>query len=1090
VLTERDLPVESRSDELEIDIPRRELRVNGVLVPLGGRAFDVLRALVEASGSTVTKSDLMARVWPDVVVGDTALQVQIFEVRKALGANRSLLRTVSGHGYRLLGDWVVRPSRDAVEPSGSPSRTVNPHSTRSGDSVREASPSVPASGHQPIYRSGDCEIDLVQRQLRIRGAAVPIGGRAFDIMAVLVEAANEIVTRGELLERIWPGVTVGGTAIDVHMSAIRKALGPHRAMLKSISGRGFCLIGAWTIQSSDALPPSSPPSRIGGSTNLPAAANDLVGRAAALEHLQQACSAWRIVTLTGPGGIGKTTLAIELARNLLPAFDAGVSLVELTSLADPNLVPLAVAEAIGLPSAGGPVSAEVVARRIGHNRLLLVLDNCEHLVGAAARLAETIIRTAPHAVILATSRETLRTVGEYVYRVPPLDVPPHDSDDAAEILGNSAVQLFLGRVESLRMAGLRDRQNLRLIASICRHLDGMPLAIEFAAARATSLGLSRVASGLKDRFALLTTGRRTALPRHQTLRAVLDWSYALLPEAERLLLHRLAIFSGGFVFEAACAVMNDYLPTEVADCIVNLVEKSVVNLEVSVPSGRWRLLETVRAYALDKLTSSGDYPLTARRHAEHFRDFFATFDPNADPEGGGDELPRFTREVDNLRAALNWTFSASGDSALGTALAAAAVKFWLAASLLAECCDWTSKALAQLDGMENSEPEMVLRSGRALAVLFSQGMTPAAHADLTRALAIAEARGSIEYQQRAVYGLWLFNMRSLPLRGTLALGQRYAELARSDADPAAMIMADLFIGTALTYLGEYVEAAELLERTILNYPVKRRYRELARLGIDPRASAIGHLSVCLFSRGLMDAAIRVGERAIEEARQVGHPIATSMAMAWPASLQFPGIGAFDTAERYIAALLEHADRYALETYHAIAMCAKGRLLAMRGDPRAGLAVLRPSFAQLKETGYRLFAAFFHGAFAETLAAAGHIDEGLAEVEPALRYAEQMDYMFVPELLRIHGSLIANRNPDDHPAPEQLFLRAVNVAHRQQALYWELCAAVSLAELWQPQGRRAEAYALLAPICQRFTEGLTAPVLVRANALLHATEGRD
>ena len=233
--------------------------------------------------------------------------------------------------------------------------------------------------------------------------------------------------------------------------------------------------------------------------------------------------------------------------------------------------------------------------------------------------------------------------------MPPLDVPPHDSGQAAEILGNSAVQPFLDRAEATHMAGLRDRQNLRSIARICRHLDGMPLAIEFAAARAASLGLAQVADGLRDRFALLTTGRRTALPRHQTLRAVLDWSYALLPNAERLLLHRLAIFAGGFSFEAACAVMREHSSADVADGIASLVEKSVVNLEQATFGGRWRLLETVRSYAMDKLTSVGDYAPTARRHADYFRNFFATFDPNADEESASADLASFTREVDNLR---------------------------------------------------------------------------------------------------------------------------------------------------------------------------------------------------------------------------------------------------------------------------------------------------------------------------------------------------------------------------------------------------------------------------------------------------------
>ncbi|SKA29814.1 non-specific serine/threonine protein kinase [Enhydrobacter aerosaccus] len=1042
-------------------------------MPIGGRAFDVLQALVEAAGIVVTKSDLMGRIWPNSIVGDNALQVHVSAIRKALGADRRLLKTVSGRGYRLLGDWTVRRSPDAADPHESSPAPLD---------------APPSASH--TYRSGDCEIDLAQRELRIHGASVPLGGRAFDLLAALVEGANELVTRDQLIERVWPGVSVKEGAIEFHISAIRKALGAHRAIIKTISGRGYRLIGAWSRHHSDQ--PRSSVSAPGATTptNLPATKIDLVGRDASLEYLQQACSAYRLVTLTGTGGIGKTALGIELARSLLPAFDGNVWLVELASLADPNLVPLAVAEAVGLPTDRGAKSADSVARDIGGRRLLLVLDNCEHLIDAATQLAESILRLSSRAVIVATSRETLRTNGEHVYRVPPLDVPPHESAQADEILGNSAVQLFLDRAEATHMVGLRDRQNLRLIANICRHLDGMPLAIEFAAARAASLGLARVADGLQDRFALLTTGRRTALPRHQTLRAVLDWSYALLPDAERLLLHRLAIFTGGFSFDAACAVMREHSPADVADGIASLVEKSVVNLEQGTPNGRWRLLETVRSYAMDKLNSAGEYGATARRHADYFRDFFATFAPPANEESASSPLASFTREVDNLRAALTWAFSAVGDPSLGGRLTAAAVHFWLATSLLDECRNWVGKALANMGDSADLEQEMVLRNGLGQSLMFTEGMTSATHSNLTRALSLAEAIGSIEYQKRAVHGLWQISLRSVELRKALQLSRRYAAFARNDADLAATRTANLMVGMSLTYLAEYVEASRLLEHAIHDHPVAQHQGEMASLGLDGLTSAFGHLSTCLLARGLIDASISAAERSIEEAQQTGQPVALCLAMTRPAGLLFPEIGAFATAERYIAAILELADRHALHTFRALATCANGRMLFMRGDPASGTTALRSGLAQMEATGYRSLQTIFRGYFAEALTAVGNADEGLAEAEAALRFAEQTEYMrFVPELLCIHGRVIAHSQPDN-PKVEQILRRAIDLSRRQGALYWELRAALALAELWQVQGHRTEAHALLSPLYQRFTEGLTTPILARANTLLQETsDGR-
>jgi non-specific serine/threonine protein kinase len=1082
-----DLEPGGRPERLELDIQRRELRINGSAIPLGGRALSVLLALAEAPGATLSKSDLMLRVWPDVVVGDTALQVQISAIRNALGTNRALLRTLSGRGYHLLGEWVVR----ALPATADPTHAQLPASVPDSEQPDKSDAQDSATGRGTIYRSDAFEIDLSLRQVRINGDTVPIGGRAFDILTVLVQTANEIVTRGNLLELVWSGVVVGETAIDVHISAIRKALGPHRTMLKTISGRGFRLVGTWTMQAGNEPPPPLSLPRDAVSTNLPAAANDLVGRATSFEFLQEACSAYRIVTLTGPGGIGKTSLAIELARSLLSRFDAGVWLVELASLADPNLIAAAVGEAIGLQADSRPTSAEGLGRVIGHDRLLLVLDNCEHLVGSAAELAEVVIRLAPNVVILATSRETLRIGGEYVYRVPPLEVPQNESDPPVEILSNSAVQMFLGLAEAPQVAGLRDGQQLRSIARICRHLDGLPLAIEFAAARSASLGLSRVAGGLENRFALLTTGRRTALPRHRTLRAVFDWSYALLPDVERLLLHRLAVFPGGFTFEAACAVMPDYPSTDVADYISSLVEKSIVTFDRTAPDGRWRLLETVRAYAMDKLAASGELQSVARCHAEYFRNLFATFNSGSSgsPETSDTEPPQYAREIDNLRAALTWTFSPVGDAMLGAALATAAVSFWLAESLLDECGKWTTRALAGLGRTGNVGQEMVLRNGLGQSLMFSEGMTPATYANLTQALSLAEALGNIEYQKRALHSLWQISLRSLELEKALQFSQRYTELAKSETDGTTARMANLMAGMSLVYRADYVEASQLLERAVQEYSEASRHRVSPSLGISAKAAALGHLSPCLFARGLIDAGVRAADRSIEEAEQIGQPVALCLALARPAGLLLPEIGALDKAERHIALMQENVDRYGLPTFRAVALCARGRVLALRGDPVAGVTAFRAGLAQFEATGYRSFLAPFRAYFAEALTAAGDADEGLAEIETALRSAEQTNYMeYVPELQCIHGRLIALRHPDD-PTAEQLFLRAIDLSRQEQALYWELRAALSLAERWRMQDRHEEAYTLLAPICQRFTEGFDAPVLRQSNAILREIESR-
>ncbi|HUD57998.1 MAG TPA: winged helix-turn-helix domain-containing protein [Acetobacteraceae bacterium] len=442
---------------------------------------------------------------------------------------------------------------------------------------------------------GRFRLDAHRRELLADGLAVPIGSRAFDILIALVEAGGRLVTKDELLRSVWSGTVVEEHNLQFQISTLRKALGPDRDFIKTISGRGYRFVA-------DIIDPAAPeeaPSSVSAAllarrpdrfplTNLPAPMSELVGLDAAVQQVQELLTERRAVTLTGPGGIGKTTLALEAARRMFPAFNGDVWLVELASLSDPDLVPSTVARAIGLKLASGEISSEAAARAIGERKLLLVLDNCEHVIDAAASLAEAVVRLCPAASVLATSRETLRIAGEYIFQVPALHVPPPHQDGPDLVLRHSAAQLFVARAQALRSDFSPNDEGLSAIAAICRHLDGIPLAIEFAAARAAALGVQQVASGLEDRFRLLTAGRRPALPRHQTLRATLDWSYDLLSDAERRLLRRLAIFPSGFTLDAATAILHDIADavSSVVVGIANLVAKSLVVLDGSAAAAR------------------------------------------------------------------------------------------------------------------------------------------------------------------------------------------------------------------------------------------------------------------------------------------------------------------------------------------------------------------------------------------------------------------------------------------------------------------------------------------------------------------------
>jgi non-specific serine/threonine protein kinase len=480
-----------------------------------------------------------------------------------------------------------------------------------------------ARDRRRIYVCGEWEVDLTRRELRARGLPVPIGDRALQIIEMLVQSAGELVTKDDLIAFAWSGAVVEDNTIQVHISQIRKVLGTDRDKLKTVWGRGYRLLGSWDIKP-DSSPIEAAATQRGPMghqicrTIVADAAMPLIGREAPVQELQDLLSNYRIVTLTGPGGIGKTVLAAEVVRLISPAIERSVAFVELASVSDPNQVPSRVMSTLGRQLGGNQISPKSVARAIGGDGLLLVLDNCEHVLGAAASLAETLVRSCPNATVLATSREFLRIEGEYVYHVPALEFPSVHEREAARVLGHSAVQLLVARITALRSNFRPHGENLAAVASICRHLDGIPLALEFAANPSAALGVHQVAALLGDRFALLKGGRRTAPPRHQSLRATLDWSYELLSERERRLLRRLAIFPAPFTLEAATPVVGD-ADSVVADGVASLVSKSLLILDGSASHRRWRMLETIRAYAQEKLSASGDVPASAL-NACHYQD--------------------------------------------------------------------------------------------------------------------------------------------------------------------------------------------------------------------------------------------------------------------------------------------------------------------------------------------------------------------------------------------------------------------------------------------------------------------------------------
>jgi predicted ATPase len=811
---------------------------------------------------------------------------------------------------------------------------------------------------------------------------------------------------------------------------------------------------------------------------------ELIGRDAELSEVTDLVTSHRIVTLIGEGGIGKTRLGIEVVRHLLGEFPDGVWIAELAPLSDPDLVSATIATALRLDLSGGRISVERFANALRGRRLMLLLDNCEHVIAAAAAITSSLLHADTAVRMLATSREPLRVEGECLYRVPPLAVPVEGTRDVDELLRHGSVRLFVARTRIADPHFVPQGRVALDVAAVCTRLDGIPLAIELAAARSAALGVVEVASRLDDRFRLLTDGHRTALPRHQTLQATLDWSWELLSERERVVLRRLSIFAGRFTLEAASAIAANEKVTEaeVVACVANLITKSLLTTDGGDTVAHYRLLETTRAYALEKLGESGEANAAARRHAEYYRQLCEAVQLGTRSE----PLVASRHHMDNLREALEWAFSPFGEAALGVALTAASVPLWFEVSLIEECYRRVERALAALPPGSNRDAhhEMRLYSALASSLPYVKGVVPEYGAAMTKALEIAESLGNIEYQLRALWGLWDFHFSEGRYRVALECAEKYRALAEHRADPGDQAIGDRLIGQIQHDLGDQPSARRHIER-MLSWCAAPVRSDIIRFRSDQQVHARACLARILWLQGFPDQAVRTAQSTVEEAQAVDHAISVCLAllMACPIVLW---VGDLDALERYIEMLIDYSTRRGLVFWRqAWGLSFQGALLIERGDVITGLQRLRTGLDELGRPSQASRFPTFRGILVRALGRAGQVSEGLAAIDEGLEWCERTGgRLAIAEWLRIKGELLLLQGGSGATsAAADYFRQALDWARRQGALSRELRAATSLAGLWREEGRIAEAHQLLGSTYDRFTEGFCTADLKAAKALI-------
>jgi predicted ATPase/DNA-binding winged helix-turn-helix (wHTH) protein len=953
------------------------------------------------------------------------------------------------------------------------------------ESEERGTPNGSAAGK--IASFGPFRLHTTERLLEKDGTPLKIGSRALDILITLLDHAPELVSKRDLIGRVWGQLVVDEVSLRVHVNTLRKRLGDggsSASYITNIPGRGYCFAGAVSWAKAEATPRNV--SR--AAPQLPREPLLMVGRDNVVRELSFQLKKQRFVSIVGAGGIGKTTIALTLAHRMLAEFEGAVHFLDLGAIEDARLLASLLASQLGLVAVSDQ-PLPVILTHLREQRLMLVFDSCEHLIEAITALAENIFRDAPQVHILVTSREALRADGEQVHHLPPLECPPHtESLTAAQALSFPAVQLFVRQVVHSGHAFELTDADAPIVAEICRRLDGIALALELAASRVGVHGVQGTAALLDRQFGLLWRGRRTALPRHQTLSATLAWSYNLLSETERLVLRRLAVFVGGFSLEAALDVVGErHDPAELTETLAALIDKSLLTADCTTAM-RYRLLDTTRTYASQKLNESGEDLKVLRRHCEHMIHALDQFGATicAPPSPGSVDF--FLLNLSNLHTALEWGLSDQGDRDLGTKLAGASACLFIQASLLPECAAWTERAIGALDTLsKGTHLELELLACYASSLMVTKGNVPSAHTALVRALDIAEHLSTAPMQLYLLRSLHKWQIRCGDFRGLRELTARIEKVTREIQDPAADATAHGLIAVSCFFTGE-------------NHEV-RRHAQIARAA-PIHLSKLSQVSVWqlrgigtilarnLWVLGYPEQAAASAEDAVQEAEKLNYP--DTLCYVYMSSVVVPlETGDWQRADELIHRLSAIATKHHLSSYARASVGWQGRLAASRGDLSRGVELLQTALAALHEDGYELYRPQLSVTLAEALATSGQRELAYSTSCEAVTWAETRGRVLeLVDLLRVKGEILTSMSQQHASEGEACLLQSHQLARERGLLSLELRAGMSLARLWADRAQRDKALELLDPIFKRFSEGFQTRDLIAAANLLQQLRSRN
>src|SRR3984893_17513482 len=975
-----------------------------------------------------------------------------------------------------------------------------------------------ADGFDRNLQFGPFELSSRERVLRREGVGLPLGGRALDLLIYLAERPGEVIAKQELIDHVGSDVTVEEGSIRVHVAAIRKALGDGQfgnRYIANIKGRGYSFVGT-VVPLGDGTERRN--AKFLHQGRLPVRSIIMIGREAVVSEVSDKLRKERFVTLLGSGGIGKTTIALAVGRAVAEEFGGKVHLVDLESLTDPRHVAGAVATSLGLALKSKDPGLELVDF-VRSQKLLIILDSCEHVIEAVALVAEQLYQETEHIHLLTTSRELLKVEGEHCCRVLPLDVPPGGSEPTANaVLRYPAAQLFVRRVAARAGSVVLTDAEAPFVAEMCRKLDGIPLAIELAAGQVAVLGIKNTVARLMSRLELLRLSHRTAVPRHRTLKATLDWSYDLLSDAERIVLRRIAPFVGHFTLEGARYVAGELgVGTgEIFDAIAGLVEKSLIATRIDETQAQYRLLDTTRAYALEKLEEHAEVDVVFRRHAEYVTGYLESqraallaqlkAESGAaypSPSGNIHLAPKWSfgprgnnqiatglaiasthsSQLGNIRAALEWSFGSHGDDEIATRLAAASTQLFLELSLLIECRIWAERAIVRLgDQHKNSRREMEIYASLSLALMHTEGSSQRVGEAFSRALDVAVIQRDFAYELRLLSGLFMYYRWNIDVHRALDIASRSKEVALKTLDPDDMALAETMLGAANHLAGNHPAALRNFESGLSHSASSSRLLAGHYL-FHHRSLLLVGMAHCLMFRGLLDQSLDYARLAIEEGEKSDHPatLCRSLRLVLPVYL---AVADLRRSEQYIAQLTELSAAYSLKPYRAVATGLRGRWLLLQNDLRGGIPLLKRSLEELHAQRLEMLGTDFVCDLGAGLIAMGKYQEALTLTVNAIDVQHRGGkLLYMPALFRVKGLILASRSTEDYFEAEGSLLSAIDWAKRQSAALFELKAATELAELLLKRGRVPEAYKHLDVALDRTPGGILSPDHKRALQIL-------